>query len=381
VSIVNAGGEGGETTGNGILIIDAETNDTGSGAFVLADAVTVSGAYQYTYTLNYDPADFAWYLQSTREEFAGTAEYPALVAGALLAWQVDLPQLHDRLHDLRWGVYEKAEEIEPAAWTGSPPGLRPWLHVTSGSQEVDTDTSFDQQTLKLEGGADAVMDAANGGHYLLGAFAGTGRYEQNFDASSSKAEADVALGGVYAGYRAGAFYGNAIIKYEHQWIDYRGAATGDEAAPFEAGVAGVSLESGYRFAFDQAYVQPRARLSYAHAWLSSFDDSSGETVDLRNAESLLGELGARLGMSLPRAWGVAHVHLDAGLRHEFLGNTRAEVSDLVYTRELPGTVGVVAAGAAMTFLEDKLSLLLDAGYARGEEAEEVTAAAGLRVMY
>ncbi len=312
---------------------------------------------------------------------AGTAEYPALVAGALLAWHIDLPQLHDRLHDLHWGVYEEAEQIEPTAWTGSPSGLRPWLHVISGSQEVDTDTSFDQQSLKLEGGVDAVMDAANGGHYLLGAFAGAGRHEQNFEASSSKAEADAALGGVYAGYRAAAFYGNAIIKYEHQWIDYRGAATGDEAAPFEAGVAGVSLESGYRFAFDQAYVQPRARLSYAHAWLSSFDDSSGETVDLRNAESLLGELGARLGVSLPRAWGVTHVHLDVGLRHEFLGNTRAEVSDLVYTHELPGTVGVVAAGAAMTFLEDKLSLLLDAGYARGEEAEEITAAAGLRVMY
>ena len=212
MSIVNAGGDGEQTTGDGILIIDAETNDTGSGAFVLADAVTVSGAYQYTYTLNYDPADFAWYLQFTREILINAAEYAALTTGALSSFHADFASLHGRLRALA----DEDSRIEPASWNGSYNGLGPWLHMTAAHQTVETQASFDQTLAKLEIGIDGELQGLTRGHMTLGAFAGSGTVDQEFQSSTSQVETDAVNAGAYAGYRDGPFYGHAIAKYEHQ---------------------------------------------------------------------------------------------------------------------------------------------------------------------
>lgn len=69
------------------------------------------------------------------------------------------------------------------------------------------------------------------------------------------------------------------------------------------------------------------------------------------------------------------------IRHEFLGNTEAEVSGLLYSDALPGTAAFVSGGLAASLFGDKLSLSLEAGYAKGEEAEEITATGAVRLIY
>jgi hypothetical protein len=69
------------------------------------------------------------------------------------------------------------------------------------------------------------------------------------------------------------------------------------------------------------------------------------------------------------------------VRHEFLGETEAEVSGLIYADALPGTTGFVSGGVAVRLLEDKLSLMLEAGYAKGDEAEEMTATVAVTLIY
>ena len=376
IFVANAGGLGvlGDT---GILLVDADVDDSGGEAFTLGQAAI--GAYEYK--LHYDDATDAWYLRNLVTDtgapsiFAGAQEYPALISGALLSFGVDWSALHNRLADDRFQA--EGERIEPASWTGaSAPRLRPWLQLNGAKQAIATATSFDQQVAKLTGGAD-VPFALGPGRALIGAFAGTGRRAQSFDGSMTEADSDAALAGLYASYRLGGFYGNGIVKYEHHWAELHNEATSGAGAPFELDIWGGSLESGYRFPFERSYVQPRLRLNYAHAASSSLEDASGGQIDLGAANSLTGEVAARLGVAL----GASEAYLDGGVRHEFLGETEAQVSGLTFADALPGTSGFVSGGLLLRMLDDKVLLSLEAGYAKGDEGEELTANAALRVVY
>src|SRR5262245_46113981 len=87
---------------------------------------------------------------------------------------------------------------------------------------------------------------------------------------------------------------------------------------------------------------------------------------------LTGELAARAG--------IAALYVDLALRHKFLGETSAEVSSLSFSDELPGTVVRLASGLAWSFADDRFNLSLDAAYAKGEDAEEMSASAALRLV-
>ncbi len=191
----------------------------------------------------------------------------------------------------------------------------------------------------------------------------------------------MALAGVYGGYRSGALYGNAIVKYEHHWAELTSVATDADGAPFAVDLLGGSIETGYRFMAAGSYMQPRLRVNYVHGWVSSLADGSSVIIDLKNAESLSGEAAARLGFRPNGEAGASDVYAEAGVRHEFLGTMEAEVSGLIYTDALPGTAAFVSAGLSASLLKDRLSLSLEAGYARGEEADEITATSALRLKY
>jgi outer membrane autotransporter protein len=195
-----------------------------------------------------------------------------------------------------------------------------------------------------------------------------GAGEQDFAGSTSSVESDSAIAGAYAGYRRGGYYSDAIVKYEHQRNSFKGAATDELTTPFVVDLFGLSLETGYRLG-RQFYAQPRAAVTYVHAAAGSFQDESGMTVELADGESLTGEAGTRFGAMLPSA----DLYLDAGLRHEFMGEMEAEVGGFTFTDQLPGTVALLAAGVTAKTAADKVHVTLSTGYARGKEAEEFTA--------
>jgi hypothetical protein len=122
-------------------------------------------------------------------------------------------------------------------------------------------------------------------------------------------------------------------------------------------------------------------VSYSYAWGDDFDDASGATIDLENTASLLGEVAARLGVDLAFEPGLADLYVDVALRREFLGETSAQASGLTFTHELPGAAARLATGVAMHLLDEKLTLFLDAAYAKGDDAEEISATGGLRLSY
>jgi outer membrane autotransporter protein len=103
------------------------------------------------------------------------------------------------------------------------------------------------------------------------------------------------------------------------------------------------------------------------AWAGSFEDSSGVTIDLSNTDSLRGEIAARFESNL---WNGGLIALDAGLRHEFLGEQQAEVSGLTFTHELPGTSGFIAA-ALNLMLDETFSFTLRGEAAGNSESSEL----------
>src|SRR5687767_12950033 len=97
----------------------------------------------------------------------------------------------------------------------------------------------------------------------------------------------------------------------------------------------------------------------------SFEDMSGETVDLLDGESLRGELALRLESTLWSGASPGTASLDAGVRHEIIGETKAEVSGQIFTHELPGTTGFFATTLDIALFEELLSLGVRTEYAKG----------------
>jgi fibronectin-binding autotransporter adhesin len=353
-----------------IVIIDAQGDASDGAAFIGAPF----GTHQYE--LIYDASASTWSL-GPLGIYPGTAEYPALVSGALLGFASDLSSLHERIADIQ----EQGDDtpaIEPAAWNeASSRKLRPWLLLVQSKQDVDAGPDFDLAVTKLQAGFDTSR-GEEGFLYSIGAFTAVGGSSQEFSASSTEMEADMLSLGAYGALRRGAFFADAIARYERQWAGLRSVATAQDETPFSVDLLGLSAETGYRFSHEWTYLQPRARLSYSHAWAGEFDDASGATIDLENAASLVGEVAARLGVHHAVEAGL---YVDLALRHEFLGETSAQVSGLTFTHQLPDTSARLATGLAMHLLDGKLALFLDAAYARAEDAKEVSATGGLRFNY
>jgi outer membrane autotransporter protein len=364
--ITNAGGQGGLTSGNGIKVIDVD--DTSSiDAFALGKRV-IAGAYEYQ--LEWD-GEHDWYLQSAL--FEGTGEYPVLLSGSLLAFHADLGPLHQRLNQ----AGGTAPQIQPASWRGPAQSLGPWLQMTAAKQNVDASAPYGQTVARLNVGIDGELQGLRAGRLIFGGFAGLGHAAQDFDDSDTEAESATISAGAHARYSGEEFYSQAIVKFEHQNERLDSAAATD--APFDIDLLGLSWETGLHFGSPVFSLTPYGRLSYLHAWAGSFEDDQGVTIDLENADSLRGELAVRLGKHLWQGAAEGHASLDAGVRHEVLGETEAGVSGLAYTDELPGTLGFLAANMDVTLLEEQLRLGLRGEYAKGDEAQSFGASLSLDV--
>ena len=369
IYVNNVGGQGGQTTGNGIMLVDVATSSS-SDAFTLGNEL-IAGIYEYE--LYFDAANYDWYLQSGL--FNGVYQYPALVNGAMLAWQSDLDFLHNRLHASRRAGADA--QIEPVAWTaGDSRKGGFWSNISGARQKMSSGVAYEQQITRLEAGLDARM-AMGSGAFTLGGFGGIGQNTQSFTSYRSEADADALIAGAYASYGTGGWYADLIGKYERHSADFSGAATADEKAPFSIDLFGLSLEAGHSFAMGALSAQPYARMAYAKALAGSFEDASGVEVDLKDGESLYGQLGTRLTAPLR----YAELYLNAGVKHQFLGETEAMVSGLAFTNDMPGTQGLIAAGLQAMAAEEQLFLSLETAYTKGADASEMAASLNMELKF
>ena len=392
VLIANAGGIGGQTTGDGILIVNVrDTSDPGEFALVNKP---VAGAYQYDLVFqNQAKNDQNWYLQSSF--FDGSLQYPAIVSGALVTWYSDLGGLHERLserraqtEDSQLAALPTASDVADASPVRvSSSGDGGWFRVSGSDMDIEQSgpADFDVNATRAEAGFDIGLDnlLADEDWLVLGAMAGYGWSSLGFEGGSA-IDFDIATVGAYATYFRGPYYLDALVKFD--WLD--GSFNSDNVSQdgdVELPVFGLSLESGYRFdlAPGGLYLQPQAQLSYAHAAGDSFKDDSGSRIELESADSLRGRLGARVGQELMSDSGAArgNFYLEASVNQEFLGATEAKVSGLTLEQDLPGTTFEIGGGIDIALPKDGVSFTVDADYTLGNEAEGVSATGGFRVNW
>jgi autotransporter family porin len=392
--IVVAGlGEGAQTTGDGIQVVNVD-GASSDNAFVMGGPA-VAGAYQYDLRFqNLAKTDQNWYLQSSF--FEGSLEYPALVSGALTTWYTDLGALHERLGERRRAVEDPQSAALPdmSADYADASGVRVpeagqggWFRVVGADLNIEQDqvADFDLNTTRAEAGFDVgLSDLLAGDDWLvLGGFGGYGWSSVGFD-SGADVDFNIATIGAYATYFRGPFYLDALVKVDWLDGDYNSeavSADGDVELP----VFGFSLESGYRFDLtpDGFYLQPQAQLAFAHVGDDSFKDDAGSTITLESADSLRGRLGARIGQELTSDSGGArgNFYLEASVNQEFLGDTEAHASGLRLEQELPGTSFEVGGGVDIALPAEGVSFTFDADYTFGDEVEGIGATGGLRINW
>jgi outer membrane autotransporter protein len=391
VFVDNAGGLGGQTSGDGILVINVR-DKSDADAFTTG-APAVAGAYEYHLVFqNQAKTDQNWYLQS--QFFDGSLEYPALASGALLTWYTDLGGLHDRLGERRAQTEDSQTAALATATDLADASVRRmdaegdggWLRISGGDLDFQQSgaADFELNTTRAEAGFDVGFDDLIGGEdwLVLGAFAGYGWSSLGFD-SGSEVDFDIATVGGYATYFRGPYYLDALVKLD--WLD--GSFNSDNVSQdgdLSLPVFGASLETGYRFDLSPGlYLQPQARLSFAHAGGDTFRDDSGVPIALEDASSLRGRLAARAGVELPSESGAAigDFYLEAAVNQEFLGDTEARVSGLALEQALPETTFEIGGGFDIALPQEGVSFTVDADYLLGDEAEGFSATGGLRITW
>ena len=392
VLIANAGGIGGQTSGDGILVVNVR-DKSDPGEFLLGSK-PVAGAYQYDLVFqNQAKTDQNWYLQSSF--FEGALEYPAIASGALVTWYSDLGGLHERLGQRRAEVEDgqtaalntATDMADTSAVRVNSGGDGGWLRVSGSDIDIEQDgpADFDLNTTRAEAGFDVGLNNLFGGEdwLVLGAMAGYGWSSLGFE-GGSQIDFDIATIGAYATYFRGPYYLDALVKFD--WLDGNFSSENvSEDGDVELPVFGLSLATGYRFDLTPAglYIQPQAQLSYAHSGEDSFKDDSGSKIELQSADSLQGRLGARIGQELTSDSGAAkgNFYLEAAVNQEFLGEVQARVSGLTLEQELPGTTFELGGGIDIALPKDGVTFTVDADYTLGNEAEGISATGGFRINW
>ncbi|PNU02218.1 autotransporter [Novosphingobium guangzhouense] len=103
--------------------------------------------------------------------------------------------------------------------------------------------------------------------------------------------------GAYASLQAGGFFANALVKYDHYWIDAHGGSTGYKAS-FGGDAIGAQAEAGARFGSTGFFAEPLASIAYVRTSLDDLD-ALGQVLDYGRADGLRGKAGLRIGGTRP----------------------------------------------------------------------------------
>lgn len=288
-----------------------------------------------------------WVLASTLDREA--YEFPVFAYGAQNLWYASAGTWLDRTADLRAAHYGTSEpvvvdlknegatvpmpsSVGPGMWgriygghfqrdmsnTSNPPeGL-------SGPTHVYEDT-FRQRHVGIMAGVDGALDGASANEaWLFGLMGGYATSDLDFRESGTEASYRQASVGAYLTYLNGGFFSDLAVKGDFGKMKYSfddGNFTDQADTKYRS--LGVILDTGYRFENGNGwFLEPKATLAYVH---TSFDamDVLGTNVEIENAESLRGRLGARLGGSFVQGGTIVEPYVELSAWHEFQGDNRA----------------------------------------------------------
>lgn len=350
VRVINVGGIGGVTTGDGIKIVDVG-GVSAAGAFVLAGPA-IAGTYRYDLFQNglSGTADGDWYLRS-----AGLA--PTLptyeIYPQVLLDLVGLPTLQQRA-----GVRHRVA----IDGTGSQEGGAVWsrieaAHGRSQAQGSTTNAAFDSNTLRLQAGIDGQIAADAGGMLIGGLNLHYGRTSADIFSDiggGTNGTSSYGLGGTLTWYGERGIYVDGQAQVSVLRSDFASNQAGSIGKDIHGSGYALSLEAGRQVGIGNGWsLTPQAQLAYSAVSFDSFTDPFGAEVSLKDGDSLKGRIG--LSADWRRDAGT-HVYGVASLTYEFLDGTTATVNgmDLTYRPERLG--GEIGLGGAYRWNDGRYAL-------------------------
>lgn len=421
IGVVNLGGPGAPTLGNGIEVVSAVNGATTAGAFTQAGPIA-AGAFEYLlYHGGVTPgSEQNWYLRSTAPPAAPATPTPPGVpeppvpqqapgmpavapapAGATVplyrpevaantltpstARMVALSTL-GTFHQRRGDQYLlNRGEQSSAAWG------RIFGEHREQSQSGTVSPEFKGNIVGLQTGLDLYgIDRPDGHRDRFGLFFGYGRAEgdtRGFALGQLRARAgklslnSYSLGGYWTHIGPSGWYVDAVAM--HSWLDGNPRSDRGLKADATGSVLTGSIEGGYPIALGAGLVlEPQAQLVWQRSMLDRANDLFS-SIDHRDANVVSGRIGARLQGSF--AWGAIPVrpYLTVDLWHTFDGNDKTLFdANLITTRY--GATAVEIGGGVAAEVASNVSLFAKASYltnASSERSRGVSGNVGLQVTW
>ncbi|HXD05590.1 MAG TPA: autotransporter outer membrane beta-barrel domain-containing protein, partial [Burkholderiaceae bacterium] len=301
VQIVNRGGSGALTTGNGIPVVLARQGaTTDADAFSLAGPV-VQGPYQYDLlrgALDGSDAE-GWYLRSRT---SGTPLRPEASIYASVPSALQLAGLQSLAN---W--HTRQGESDQGRWRG---GAHLWVRGFGAQGDVrgrgleHEGPDFDHEVRGVQVGADDLVHLSRDVNDRLGAYAGyeTARAHVDHEGGAAGAfDAQSAQLGLYlTRLYADGRYIDSVLQGSRLW-NVHSQSTQGLVAQTEGWSATGSIEVGQEIPVSRDgrwRVEPQAQLSGQRLHLDDFADEGGP-VHLGDYDSL----SARIGMRVVNHWG------------------------------------------------------------------------------
>lgn len=273
-----------------------------------------------------------------------------------IAWRNELTSLTDRMSTLRT----------------APEFAGVWARYKGGEWDGD---SINQQFNGVEVG----VDKAFGQNFVLGLAASY--IEGDGDLDNGSADTENYSGAAYLSYYNSGWFVDVMGKLGKIETDFDLTYNGlkDSGDHTMSGYV-FGVETGYRFNFNNFYVEPQVQLTYSYLGSKEFT-TDNRTVDFETLESLVGRVGFMSGYDFSD---IGSAYLRASYYHDFDGDVDMSVShnDLtVYeSDELDSDWGDVGVGANVNF--GPATLFFDVSRTYGGDIDmEWKANAGARLMF
>lgn len=321
---------------------------------------------------------------------------PGLITGAQNIWHETGGVVRDHVYGNYFPLTSEggsgADYMEPAAEPVSTGGAALWARISGSWTDRDTevtqdfagvpiefDTSFDQDTYSILGGADYTM-----GNFRAGVFGGVIKSDLDFDSFDSSADYTGGTVGGYLAFTHGGFYADAEVKADFLDLDYD-AAIGDASANVTN--IGVLANTGYRMEMGRFFIEPNASLAYVNTDLDD-DNVGGAEIDFSNGDSLRGGIGAKLGGTFAGpGGGAAEVAFVGKLWNEFEDENTVTLTDNItgdsesFTDDIDGIFGEVGGVATFWNSERTTSGFVSGGVQFNDDFLTVNARAGIRKRF
>ncbi|HKE95820.1 MAG TPA: autotransporter outer membrane beta-barrel domain-containing protein, partial [Povalibacter sp.] len=386
--VINVGGAGAATPGNGIRLVDATGGaTTTSDAFSLGNRL-MAGPYEYTLFRGSRDASApdSWFLRSELIDLP--AEPPPTLPDYRPEVSLDTAVPSMALNDgllLVGSLHERVGDemlLQRTGEAGGPSGV--WTRLIGQDSRWHAETggiyadgpSFANRTFAVQAGLDLYRNERRSGHrdYLgVQASAGTddGRVDHRDGSLAGRVDANAqSLGAYWTHFGPRGWYVDTVLL--GTWHDIDTTSASMYALSTDGFFTSASLESGYPLHLHDGWsVEPQAQVIWQEGDLDDASDTAAE-VRFSNIDSLTARIGARVA----RTWSLGATAADgqmsvwalANVWREFESNARTEFSAedgfVPFHSDLRGTWGEIGAGMSVQ-VTDKLSAYWTVGYQRG----------------